>query len=315
MNIVYRRCFLVIGMETFVASACGGAQHSSVQVRQNVLALAEPREALRAQEELIQLPDDDVIPAVVAVLKTDARFQEGTPRELAYHVLSNHECARYAECRAALIVGLMDRSSSIQRNSAYALVLTPIDAQEEAMVTILKVLRNKETPLDVKKAILRPLVKFGTQAESAFDPVAELFQTASATESVRADAAHAMLMIGGFERAFKELHSDSLLKDRAVLWALRTFAAETKGSLSTTPERRIETRRIVTEALEADRSEMRRAALETLIAVYGDAISIEVGGVLVLNPELQRALTKVMESDPDPSLRNDAGEFLREWRR
>lgn len=311
--IPFLRGYSILMSAGFFTAVSLAHQANTSDVDQQVSALANPHTALKAQQKLFDLPSSEVIPAILNAIDVDTRFKEVNPRELAYQLLFHHECALVSRCRAVLIAGLADSSPSVQRIAAYGLVLTPDEARSDAIVALIKAMaRNSDRP-DVIKAFLRPLAKFGTDAVSAYDSVLEVLRTPGTSESLRSDAAYTLLAIGGLDRAFYDLLGHVPLQDRAVLWALRSIASESNGLWQATSKLRKEILHWVQGALADERSEIRRAALEALIAVYGKDISVKTAVTASLNPELKEVLTEVANSDPDLSIRNDAAIFLRDW--
>ena len=281
----------------------------SDDIRASIQSLGD-HPSWNAKARLEKFPPEVVVPAIVESLQNDAAYLKEPTRSFAYSVLFNSGAAQFPEGLDQVLVGLSDPTLSIQLNCAYALTLTPSDDQPRIVSVIINRLKLAETSPKVKQALLHPLTKYEGASKVALPIIQEIFEDAAVPLNLRSTAAQALISIGGAKTALPIFRLPRYRSSKHVFDAITRYGVETDGMSNTDATLRKEFREIAREGVAHDDVGVRRSALRSLFALYGNNVYTKTQSEFILNPILAEIMRQMVQNDPDASMRKDAADLL-----
>jgi len=138
---------------------------------------------------------------------------------------------------------------------------------------------------------------------------------ASVGRRLKGASLRAIFDIGGLGRVLRHLKGVDLIGREMLLGGFGYQDAETNGIFYGNPEHQQVIRRFVIESLESPSRDVRNAAVEALIYVFGnEIIQFDSPTEYRLNPQIEQALEKMAATDPDKGLRERSAGGLQQLR-
>jgi hypothetical protein len=122
-------------------------------------------------------------------------------------------------------------------------------------------------------------------------------------------------IVGGIDGVLDQFQDVDSGAATILLGKMGARGAETNGLFDGNPAHQRAIREFVVESLESPSVEVRRAAFESLIFVFGDAgVVFDSPSNYRLNPEIEQALAKIAACEADGGLRQRAAGALQQLR-
>lgn len=294
-----------------------GFQASELQVIARRLADAEG--ASKARSQLMSLPNEEVVTAIITVLAEDPRFADGAARKEAFRLLLLKGAARYRQGVDLFIVGIADEEVQVQ--CLRGLALAEPDQHDRVLIALGDVLSNEQMPRNAMREALEttrklcahdyrrvkpPSQAIGSESDAVARILARalgIFNTSEFDMSVRSAASQLLLSVSDPTTVVPLLFGSDAEGQVGALWALTRLGAETKGKLRVAPEQRGHIRDFVLGAFMSPSVDVRKAAVGAIVGVFGDdAYEVE-QQLLIVNPELQQFLKEAANREPNAQVR------------
>ena len=299
---MHSHLLFVILQATFFANTAAAPRETNVAIRAQVIALADPATAAKAQQALTNEPVDVLLPVLIEAMAHDPAYRNETARIYGYQLMHDIGAGRYAEGCNQLLQGLFESSMQIRLNCIYGLRLAPADQMPAVIRDLARIISEPNENLDVIKAAVELVSLFGGKSELVLDAIRPHYARDDVTPSFKAVVALAIMRIGGASEAVLLIRSAKEQDAVALLQALGLFFAESKGLPDAPIGARGELQRFVIDALQSDDRVVRVAAMSSLFPVFAQSLEADVNRREV-DPKLRSVLEKVRDHDPDPELR------------
>jgi hypothetical protein len=315
---VFSRCVAVFGMCWLIsvigvcAPAVGGEPGASMPDLLDTLS-GGGSGAYEAREELRAMPSEEVIGALVAWLQGEQAAHSDLGRQFAYELLFHHRAELSKAGLDQLIRGLADERGCSSGVRALGRV-KPEDA-DRAIAALEPLLLDPN--VSIQNDVIRSLTRLRAVSPDIVAQIVRVHQEHVASQNpgletgLRENAAYAVLSLAGAGRIVSYLSALDPVGTEATLVALARYGAETGGTLGVDKETRRVVRHFVLDSFDAPHKNVRAAALECVMAVYGDDLVVgsQSDGYRI-NPEVDNAIKSMARSDADPELRESASQML-----
>jgi len=315
------------------------------QIRKALDALVQSPVSHDAEDAFLHMSEEAVVPALVGALRDEDAFSARFPdrRRRVYYVLiqtylaigpkRSGEVAKLAY--EQIMNGLLEDNYYIKASCAGALAAAPKEVHEEVALAIGSLLRdvlaaphaqvdeaiNEETgaPRYCVLDAVRTLGSLEDFGKPYLSDIERVFRDERASISVRSTALDAMLrlggIVGGIDGVLDQFQDVDSGAATILLGKMGARGAETNGLFDGNPAHQRAIREFVVESLESPSVEVRRAAFESLIFVFGDAgVVFDSPSNYRLNPEIEQALAKIAACEADGGLRQRAAGALQQLR-
>lgn len=342
--------FMLVGVAMFLLlrGAAGETPIRSEQgtrIRSALDALKQSPMPHGAEDPLLQIAADVVVPALVQALREEEAFSSKFPdqRRRVYSVLVRKYLAietKWSNEMAGLayeqmMTGLFEDNYYIKASCAGALAAAPKEVHEEVALAIGSLLRGllaaprarvdgaaaevSGTPRYFVLEAIRTLGLLDGSGKAYLPDIERVFRDENASIQIRSTALDAMLRLegipGGVDGVLDYFHGIDSGACTILLGRLGARGAKTNGVFDGRPESVQAIRAFVVENLDSHSLEVRQAALESLIPVFGyDWVVFDSPGDYRLNPTIERALVRMADQEADIDLRERAGRGLDELR-
>lgn len=341
---------MLVGLAMFLLlrEAVGETPTGSEQrarIRKALDALIQSPIPYDAEEPLLHIDVVVVVPALIEALREEDAFSTRFPdrRRRVYSLLVRRYLTiepKYSNELAGLAYeqfmnGLFEDNYYIKASCAGALAVAPKEFHQEVAVTIGLLLRGVLTaplasvdeaaeevsgtpPYFVLEAI-RTLGSLGDSGKAYLPEIERVFRDENASILVRSTALDAMLRLegipGGIDGVLDYFHVLDPGASEILLGSLGARGSKTNGVFDGRAGHQGMVRRFVIECFDSESLEVRRAALESLIPVFGyDWVVFDSPTEYRLNPEIEGLLERMAAHEPDKDLRERAAKGLGQLR-
>jgi len=307
-------------------------EHSIRSLLETVMAKAgpgpqEPEEAA-AFEKLYAMPTAELLAQLAPLMRADPRFRDpdSTWKWVGYRLLVRHEAEKHEVGRQLLIEGLAEESDSIRRMCLDRLAyhLPPGDYAEvrEAVRTLWDAARIEELPITLEYpeddfAKLRISILAAGLAVGVLDNEASMrllvdaLGNANLPDFVRIHVAGHILERAGYEKGLGHIRNADASVIKGVVQELKGVAVQADWTFGGDKEKQSAARKFVLEQMTHQDGEVRRAALEALVRVFGkDWVVVRSRADYKINPSVRSSLSEMAARDPDAGLREEAAKHL-----
>jgi len=275
---------------------------------------------------LRQLPVEVVTPTIENMLKSDERFQEQPWwRNRAYSIVLYCKGTRGdADVRLAL-AGLSDPDEQIQSCSLGILSQLPPGDYPEVRTAVAEMWeseRIEDLPTASTRAddeysrlhsgILVAGLACGVVDESTgVELLRGIARNRSLEQNIRLRAVSEMLEREGFKKGLNLVAGLDAGVVKSVVNDLSHDAVQSDWTFGGDVDKQSAARGFVLEQMTHENVEVRRAALNALVQVYGkDWVTIRSQTDFEINPVVRSAIARMADRDPDATLREAAAEWL-----
>lgn len=292
--------------------AVGGESDASTSGLLDMLS-AGGSGAYEARDQLKTMPSGEVIGALVAWLQGDRSAQSDLGRRFAYELLFHHRAELSKAGLDQLFRGLADERGCSACIKALGRV-EPEDA-DRAIAALGPLLLDPS--VSIKNDVIRSLTNLRAVSPDIITRIVQVHKERLASQDsylesgLRENAAYAVLSLVGAEKIVSYLPALDPVGTEATLVALAIYGVETKGTLGVDKETRRVLRQFVLESFDAPHKKVRAAALECLMAVYGDDLFVgSQSDGYQIHPEIDNAIRSMAQTEADPELRGRASQML-----
>jgi len=302
-----RRVLALCALAVLVAAGATGSSAPELdgEVRAILTALESYRYTIpEAIHQLKALPRGGVVEALIWQIRRDER------REMAYFMLSSCGATEIPAGLDQFLAGLADVNAVIRNTSARALAGAPAGRQDEVSRALGDVLAE-EAESGVRLGILHTLARMGTPAASRHLAAMQAdFRDANLPKGHRAQAAEALLRVGGVAFATEEFARADPAGEWAGLEAITTFSASTQSSWATDAEDRESIASFVLRMTGNPDVETRRASMSAMVFLLGPKAMQGSQDQLALNRRVRAALAARVGTESDAELAETMRRYL-----
>ena len=355
ITVLYLGCAVAALGQLLPAQPTGGAAQTSspadAEVREVIEALVAamtptaglPRyqQAGEAQQRLLELPRDAVVPQIVQALQGGSESAPPTVRYYLFNILVRHEAEKLKIGQEVLLACLTDEAPPSRLTCAQALSRSTDDVRAVAFHKLAERFdfpphQWPESPEALRSyvwdltAVVEAMAYFGSAGKAHLESMEAIFrseklvelsatasepeaqESARAAKRLREEALGAIYQIGRIDRVLQHVDGLDPVGRTIILGGLLAgVGARTAGQFDGNAEHQKAVRQFVVDSFSAESRDVREAALDALIFVYGDdAVLVHTPTDYELNPEMERLLREMASHDLDPQLRERATSAL-----
>lgn len=263
----------------------------------------------RGQADLLRLPAEAVVKAVVEAINSNPGFKAETTRTAAYGVLAVRRGAQFERGYDQLLAGLADPAGRLP--SVKGLAFAPSEKYEAVALRMVDIVMNASADTELRAAAALTLGDLGDMAKPHLDRLERLFLDTATARPLRSATADVLFAIGGPERVLDLMPRLDPDGRAVVIDTAARRGYRTEGRYDTDEATRNRIRTLVVDSLHDEEREVRKAALDALLVVFGH--DMVVGTKLEnyqVNPMIKSAIDRFVAEEPDAVLKNQAKNTL-----